>query len=259
MLNDLPARTVRWSPSSSSTWRTPGDHAAAAQCVRWTVGAQALRCPRGARVGYSPRRVPEGRRTSVLPPRPGARRGHARRPARGKPPGSATRAAATAELGGRSADAWRTERHLVLAVAWAHSLSKNLWRRADLNCRPRAYETPALPLSYPAKGREPKSERPFMQEARRGSRRPGDPGFQGSPQIVAHVPVVARQCVDHGSACGNASRWTPRTGPSRASSLKNRARRVRNGGSLLGPTQRSTGSLHGASISASSQGNQEHR
>src|SRR5262249_34533485 len=26
------------------------------------------------------------------------------------------------------------------------------WRRADLNCRPRAYETPALPLSYPAIG-----------------------------------------------------------------------------------------------------------
>jgi hypothetical protein len=26
-----------------------------------------------------------------------------------------------------------------------------LWRRAGLNRRPRAYETPALPLSYPAK------------------------------------------------------------------------------------------------------------
>jgi hypothetical protein len=25
------------------------------------------------------------------------------------------------------------------------------WRRADLNCQPRAYESPALPLSYVAK------------------------------------------------------------------------------------------------------------
>jgi hypothetical protein len=41
---------------------------------------------------------------------------------------------------------------------------ENLWRRADLNCRPRAYETPALPLSYPAKGREPKGWKPFRQE-----------------------------------------------------------------------------------------------
>ena len=39
-----------------------------------------------------------------------------------------------------------------------------------MNCRPRAYETPALPLSYPAKGREPKGSTRFRQEGRRGSR-----------------------------------------------------------------------------------------
>ena len=50
--------------------------------------------------------------------------------------------------------------------------SKNLWRRADLNCRPRAYETPALPLSYPAKRREPKGWRPSRQAPRSGSRCP---------------------------------------------------------------------------------------
>lgn len=38
------------------------------------------------------------------------------------------------------------------------------WRRADLNCRPRAYETPALPLSYPAEGRETKGSRRSRQE-----------------------------------------------------------------------------------------------
>lgn len=36
------------------------------------------------------------------------------------------------------------------------------WREADLNCRPRAYETPALPLSYPAL---------TVQEPRRSPRR----------------------------------------------------------------------------------------
>src|SRR5690242_7943996 len=33
------------------------------------------------------------------------------------------------------------------------------WRRADLNCRPRAYESPALPLSYTAK-RQPERKLP---------------------------------------------------------------------------------------------------
>jgi len=42
------------------------------------------------------------------------------------------------------------------------SLSKKLGRRADWNCRKRAYETPLpLPLSYPAKGREAKGNKLF--------------------------------------------------------------------------------------------------
>jgi hypothetical protein len=35
----------------------------------------------------------------------------------------------------------------------AENTLKNKWQRVDLNRRPRAYESPALPLSYAAAGR----------------------------------------------------------------------------------------------------------
>jgi hypothetical protein len=38
----------------------------------------------------------------------------------------------------------------VLTGSWDPPVQGFLWREAELNCRPRAYETPALPLSYRA-------------------------------------------------------------------------------------------------------------
>src|SRR5262245_53739611 len=47
------------------------------------------------------------------------------------------------------------QRHFWRVVVMTRSGLNSRWRRADLNCRPRAYESPALPLSYTAKGAPP--------------------------------------------------------------------------------------------------------
>ena len=50
-----------------------------------------------------------------------------------------------------------------------------LWRGAELNCRPRAYETPALPLSYPANVRGGLSDRRARHKPRRPLPAGGEP------------------------------------------------------------------------------------
>ena len=60
---------------------------------------------------------------------------------------------------------------------------KNWWREADLNCRPRAYETPALPLSYPAM---------TVQETIRSPR-----GSQGTARANAQARADAGGALGH--------------------------------------------------------------
>src|ERR1051325_4126782 len=76
-----------------------------------------------------------------------------------------------------------------LAWSLAKVAMENSWRGADLNCRPRAYETPALPLSYPAEGREAKGWKLFRQGPRGGSGALG----RGLPRRRTAAPGTTRR------------------------------------------------------------------
>ena len=63
-----------------------------------------------------------------------------------------------------------TPRETGLISAWGgyrdgqEAIEKKEWRRGDLNARPRAYESPALPLSYVANLHETgASQRPLIE------------------------------------------------------------------------------------------------